>query len=328
MATISLLRSTKPIAVYDVIWPLNRVAWFEVASTVAWLLWKQLVGWLIVYLIGSLSSASVSTAVVLWCNRLSHSLYRWLQDHRELGAKWNWNKIIIYFGEIITFMCDMTLSYGFSLGSDGTSESFIYTFIDWAAAAVTDYGRANVVNLLHCPASLPQRCGGPTRKILSHSTHWYTDIFSSKAVHVISTMSNHQSFNNNGSPTAKRVTNQMRDGSGILGIGADVWLRQRVAYSATVAISLAAAWVAGKLGLAAFWVVVVVAVLMTFGSTHSMNVPRRRSAGLWNDLWSAAIAVFDCRPAMLSTDRAEVTWFTASLIGSRPDVQPSWVQQL
>jgi hypothetical protein len=140
-------------------------------------------------------------------------------------------------------------------------------------------------------------------------------------------MSNHQSFNNARLPTSKHVTNLLRDESGIFGIGADVWLRQRVAYSATVASSLAAAWLAGKLGLAAFWVVVVVAVLSMFASTRKVNIPRR-SAGLWNDLWSAALTVFDCRPMTLSTDRTEVTWFTASLIGSRPDVQPSWVKQL
>jgi hypothetical protein len=125
--------------------------------------------------------------------------------------------------------------------------------------------------------------------------------------------------------TAENVTNHVASGGGNSRIGADVWLRQRIAYSATVAIALAAAWVAGKLGLTAFWVVAAVALLLVFSSTRNVKAPCR-SAGLWDDLWSAAIAVFDCRPVAPSTAKTEVTWLTASLIGNSPEIQPSWVK--
>jgi len=104
------------------------------------------------------------------------------------------------------------------------------------------------------------------------------------------------------------------------------WLVKHIVNAATLAITLAAAWMAGSLGIGAFWVIAVVVGLLVAGTLYPVTSSRRQ-VGIMGGLWSEMVDVFDCRMPTLKTRATQLTGSLTSSIEHHSDVLPSWVRQ-
>ena len=103
------------------------------------------------------------------------------------------------------------------------------------------------------------------------------------------------------------------------------WLIKHVVQAGTLAATLAAAWTAGRFGIAAFWVVVVAAVLLVAGTTYPL-ASSRRPIGVLGGFWSEMVDVFNCRKPTLKARTTQPTWSLTSSLKLQSDVLPSWVR--